>query len=493
MLARHPKREDDERIRSERTGATIDMTATRLLRTTLALLVAAALTPALASAAPAVNGEFDLSGKPAHLAQGPDGNIWVAMTDSTLGNDIAKVTPAGAVTEFDLPVIIDTYGIVAGPDGNMWATHLGGVFKFAPANPVGGTDFPVAQISDPRPIVVGPDSNLWTATGANAIKITTAGVATPFPVTGMNAHDIARGGDGNLYVADGNARVVGLTTAGVPTFYATGGNLQGVAAGPGTQIAYTNPVNTPEQIGRITPGNPTPLITDQPNIDPTGIVLGSDGAYWIANFNSTSLTRFTTDGTVTSLAGLSVGSGARYITTGPGNTLWVGLETAKKVARVTGIDAPSSGGGSGGGGGGSTPPPADRTPPTLSKLSLSKLLRLGATATIRVTLSEPATLTLRFERVLSGRRAKSGRCVAPTRKLRKAHGCTRFVSAGSFTRSAGAGAAKLSFDGHVGRRKLGVGSYRLTIVAKDAAGNVGRSVSARFAIAPKKKPHRAHR
>ncbi|HZV72221.1 MAG TPA: hypothetical protein VFF79_00745 [Conexibacter sp.] len=468
------------------------MTATRLLRTTLALLIAAALAPALAAAAPAVNGEFSLTGKPVHLAQGPDGNIWVALTDSTRGNDVAKVTPAGVVTEFDLPVIINTNGIVAGPDGNLWATHSGGVFRFAPANPVGGTDFPVAQITDPRPIVVGPDGNLWTASADNALRITTAGVATPFRVTGMTAHDIARGGDGNLYVADGSGRVVGLTTAGATTFYPTGGNLQGVAAGPGTQIAYTNPVNTPEQIGRITPGTLTPMTTDVPNVDPTGIVLGGDGAYWIANFGGNTLSRFTTGGQLTSLSGLSAASGPRYITTGPGNTLWVGLETAQRVARITGVTAPTTP---------PTTPPAsppanDTTPPTLTALSLPKRLHPGQHATIQVTLSEPAKLTLRFARVLPGRRAKSGRCVAPTRRLRHAARCTRVVAVGTLTRAnVAGGVAKLSWDGRLGGRRLVVGSYRLTISATDLAGNPSRrSVATSFEVVkPSRHRSRAHK
>jgi len=81
---------------------------------------------------------------------------------------------------------------------------------------------------------------------------------------------IVRGGDGMLYIAD-SARVVGLATGGVTQVdYPTGGgNLQGVAAGPGNQIAYTNPVTTPEQIGRIAPGNLTPMITDQPAKNPS--------------------------------------------------------------------------------------------------------------------------------------------------------------------------------------------------------------------------------
>ncbi len=463
------------------------MPAIRTLFATVAVLLVA---PALAAAAPAVDGEFALTGKPVHLAPGPDGNMWVAMTDSTRGNDVASVTPAGVVTEFDLPGIINTAGIVTGPDGKLWATHSnggGGVFRFATTDPRGGADVPVSDITDARSIVVGPDGNLWTASGDKAIRITPVAVpvATSFTVTGMAAHDIVRGGDGLLYIAEGGSgagHVVGLTTDGRPTLYATGGG-QGVAAGPAGQIAYTNPVNSPEQIGRIAPGTLRPLTTDVANIDPTGIVLGNDGVYWIANFGSSTLSRFTTDGVVTAFPGLSAGSGPRWIAAGPNDTLWVGLETAQSVARVTGVSAPvvtppgggggggggmPPGGGGGGGGGTTAPPP--NLPPVPSKLFLPKRLHPGQHADVDVTLSEAATLTLRFTRMLPGKRTRAGRCVRPARSLRRRPSCTRVAKVGTLTRSVGSGAVTISWDGKVAGHKLAVGSYRLSIEAADATG-----------------------
>jgi streptogramin lyase len=470
------------------------MTAIRLLFATLATLLAATLAPAFAAAAPQVDGEFALTGKPVHLTLGPDGNMWVALSDSTGGNDVAKVTPAGGVTEFDLPGILNTAGIVTGPDGKLWATHStggGGVFRFLPADPLGGADVPVSDITDARSIVVGSDGNLWTASGDKAIRITPVAVpvATPFTVTGMAAHDIVRGGDGLLYIAEGGSgagHVVGLTTDGRPTLYATGGG-QGVAAGPANQIAYTNPVNSPEQIGRITPGTLRPLITDVLNVDPTGIVFGNDGAYWIANFGDATLGRFTTDGQLTFLSGLSALSGPRWIATGPNDTLWVGLETAQRVARVTGVSAPPPTTPPGGGttnppGGGTTTPPADVRPPVLTNLLLPKRLHPGQHSTIQLTLSEAATLSLRFTRVLPGRRVRSGRCVRPTRGLRRRPRCTRVVNIGTLTRRAAAGDAKLSWDGKVAGHKLSVGSYRLTVGGKDAAGNAAIPIETGFKV-----------
>jgi len=73
----------------------------RLTSFLIAALAAALLGPAAATGAPQVNGVFPLSGSPGELTEGPDGNIWVALSDSAAGNDLARITPDGTVTEFN--------------------------------------------------------------------------------------------------------------------------------------------------------------------------------------------------------------------------------------------------------------------------------------------------------------------------------------------------------------------------------------------------------
>ncbi|HET6449440.1 MAG TPA: hypothetical protein VFG31_10050, partial [Conexibacter sp.] len=276
------------------------MRPTSLLKPALAALAAAALLPAVAGAAPAVNGLFDLRGEPRHLALGPDGNIWVALDGVTF--DVAQVRPDGTVTGFQTTDITGANGIVAGPDGNLWVTQTGGVVRFPPSDPTRTTPFPIADERDPRGIVVGPDGNLWTASNDNVIQIALDGRARSFPVTDMSAKGIAAGSDGRLYVADtsfASPRVVAITTTGTTTFYPTGGGPQEVAAGPSGQIAVANPGNSPQQLGRFTPPDRTVSTTDVPLTDPFGIVFAPDGAYWIASFARDGLMRMTTDGAVT--------------------------------------------------------------------------------------------------------------------------------------------------------------------------------------------------
>lgn len=310
---------------------------TGLVAVTLAVAWAG-LGAAIAQAAPAVNGVFDLSGQPKYLTQGPDGNIWLTLSGSGAGNDVAKVTPSGTVTEYDGAAFNNPIGIAS--DGtSLWVTQAGAVVEVDPANPSAAVATPIAEISDPRAITRGSDGNMWAASGDKLIKIPPSNPAgyQAFAIAGMSARGISADSD-SLWIADfGGSRIVDATTAGAPTFYPVTDPPQEVAAQPGVaQVAYSAPSN---EIGRITPGGTT-APTAAPATDPFGVTYGADEAWWFAQFASNDLGRLTAGGTYTTLGGLPAASGPRYITAGPGNTLWVGLETAEKVARITGLEPP---------------------------------------------------------------------------------------------------------------------------------------------------------
>jgi virginiamycin B lyase len=443
-----------------------------LLKLLTAALAAAALLPAVAGAAPAVNGVFDLGGQPRHLTLGPDGNVWVALDGVTY--DVAQVRPDGTVTGFQTTDITSPNGIAAGPDGNLWVTQSGGVVRFSPADPTRTTAFPIADVTDARGIVVGPDGNLWTGSGDKAIQIGADGSARTFTVAGMAARGIAAGGDGRLYIADfGSRRVVALTTDGTPAFFPLDDAPQEVAAGPANQIVATVPSNL---IARFTPPSTSVQSTTVTGNDPFGAIFAEDGAYWAAAFARDGLIRMTPDGAVTTLTGFPRLSGPRYLTAGRDGTLWVGLELSGQVARVTGVVAPATGGGgtAGGGAGGTAPPP--NVAPVIAGVSLvPATLRVGRSGTLHFTLSEAATVRVRFDRRLPGRRTAAGRCVKP-RRARHGRRCTRFKRIGTQTRAGAGGANSLAIAGTIGRRTIPAGSYRLTITASDAAGLVSRPV-----------------
>ncbi|MEI8080825.1 MAG: hypothetical protein WCI74_03165 [Actinomycetes bacterium] len=294
-----------------------------------------AITPA--TAAPVVNGEFAVSsvGTNNQITAGPDGNIWLTLDGA---NDLAKITPAGVVTEYNDALTTPT-GITAGPDGNLWLTVSGGVAKVSPANPTVAAFTAIAAITDPRAITVGPDGNLWTASNNNVIKIPPAnpGAATTYAPTGLTASRWIASGNGQLWVADfAGAQILAVNPNGTAgTGYATGGGPQGVAFGGGI-AGYSNPGAAPQTIGRITPAG-TPQTTNAPMTDPFGGAYGVDGAFWFAQFAGNNVGRLTRSGSYSTVSGLSAASGPRQITAGPANTLWVTLDNAEKVARVSGL------------------------------------------------------------------------------------------------------------------------------------------------------------
>jgi streptogramin lyase len=451
-----------------------------------AALAAAVIVPAAASAAPAVDRAFNLPGTPRQLALGPDGNVWVTMDGLT--DNIARVRPDGTVDSFTAAAISSPIGIVAGPDGQLWVTETGAVAHFSPSDPSAARRVDVPGLS-PNRIVVGSDGNLWTGSGDSVVRIGTDERFVAVRPTGLQgARGIAAGGDGNLYVADFLGRqVVGITTAGASAGqFPVDDAPQELAAGPSNQLAVTIPSNL---IERVTPPSSTVQRTDVPLTDPTGIVFAPDGAWWAANFPRDTLTRLTPDGTVTTLAGFPRSSGPRHLVVGRDGTLWVGLETTRQIARVTGVVAPATGGG---GGGGTTPPPPDTTAPVVSNVSAPATLRVGRSGTLHLTLSEAATVSIRFERVLPGRRTARGRCVTQRRHASHGRRCRRLKAIGTQARSAAAGANALAIGGKLGRRTLPAGRYRLTIVARDAAGNASAPVRRTLTVTSRR-PAARHR
>jgi hypothetical protein len=102
--------------------------------------------------------------------------------------------------------------------------------------------------------------------------------------------------------------------------------------------------------------------------------------------------------------------------------------------------------------------------------------------TFRFSLNESATVRFAFNQPLPGRRM-NGRCVAQTKANRNRRACTRSVARGTLAFGAGAGAHKLSFQGRLTRtRKLGPGTYTLTITAMNSVGQLATRTLRSFTI-----------
>src|SRR5229473_2973862 len=61
------------------------------------------------------------------ITAGPDGNLWFTEFN---GNNVGRITTAGVITEFALSAgNNEPVGITKGPDGNLWFTEFFGVGK----------------------------------------------------------------------------------------------------------------------------------------------------------------------------------------------------------------------------------------------------------------------------------------------------------------------------------------------------------------------------
>lgn len=451
---------------------------TRIVRALALVTVLVAAGAGTAGAAPTVNGIYDVPDSPKKLTQGPDGNVWVVVG----GDALARFTPDGTRTDVPLTGVAGAKGITTGPDGNLWVTATTKLVKVPPATPAAFTAFTVNDIINPQAIVTGPDGNLWTASADKVLKISPAAPTAPTLYTltstpSPSARGIASAG-GLLWAVDFGGAIVSLTTSGVQTPYSVGGLPQEVAGSPSGQVLYGNPGTAPQTIGRIVPGG-LPQTTDVPLTDPFGMTFGPDGAYWVVQFHSGTLARVTTDGTVTTIGGLPTDS-PREITSGPGNTLWVSLELSNKVARVTGVDPPPAPAPAAPG---SPTAGADTAAPVVSGLRLRPgTVRRTRPRTPAATfsLSEPATVTLTLQRLTPGRRA--GGVCRTVRSARAGVRCVKVTRVGTLKREAPAGAARVTIAVKRRGRVLAAGSYRLSVVAVDAAGNRSTIVRAPLVI-----------
>jgi len=213
---------------------------------------------------------------------------------------VARVTPTGTVTEFDVhtpPFAVDgPTGIAAGPDGNLWFTELNAnrIGRITPAGTV--THFPTGGNSSPSGIAAGPDGNLWFTepfNGARIGRITPTGTITEF-ATGLSGlsdspSGITSGPDGNLWFTEASAGGGGIgriTPTGTITEFRTGLTVNsgptGITAGPDGNLWFTE--SSSDQVARIAPtGTITEFkagITRASN--PQGITVGPDGSFWFA-------------------------------------------------------------------------------------------------------------------------------------------------------------------------------------------------------------------
>jgi streptogramin lyase/uncharacterized protein YkwD len=279
---------------------------------------------------------------PSGITVGPDGNLWFTEYG---GNKVAKITPAGAITEF--AVNGNPFGITAGPDGNLWFTETSGN-KIGRITPDGSTvkEFPIpTSTSYPFGITVGPDGNLWfTEYGGNKIgRITPDGSTVmefPTPTNNSGPFGITVGPDGNLWFAEYDGNKIGRITpdgSTVMEFPIPTNNSfpQGITAGPDGFLWFTE--TSGNKIGEISPFGGTEFSVPTTASVPRGITGGPDGNLWFTEQDGNKIGQITPAGTILEFSIPTTNSGPSAITVGPDGNLWFTERTGNKVGRITSI------------------------------------------------------------------------------------------------------------------------------------------------------------
>jgi streptogramin lyase len=211
---------------------------------------------------------------PYGIVTGPDGNLW--FTESTAPfmpqqfYKIGKITTSGVVTEYSYgPRSFNCFAptdITVGADGYLW---IGGTCATLQRVSTSGTldlAFGVNASLDSTAfgIVAGPDSNIWTTLYSSSQplsrlnKFDQAHNDNLYTISQPAAwpYNITAGADGNLWFTEANGNQIGkITTSGVISEYAvpTSNSVpRGIASGPDGNIWFTEYAGN--KIGRITTG-----------------------------------------------------------------------------------------------------------------------------------------------------------------------------------------------------------------------------------------------
>jgi uncharacterized protein (TIGR03437 family) len=252
------------------------------------------------------------------------GAVWFQMSNGST-NAIARMTTAGAVSQFAVnQFAAPIHGMTVGSDGAIWITESAN--RIGRVNPAGGYSFFSTAGYNPYGIVNGPDGNLWFtgvsgSSGVSAIGLmTTSGsVETEplsVPVSQSAANPIAVGPDGALWfmidpAGSNPAGVERIATSGVVageyTQASTLYNFQAgsIAPGPDGRMWFTGT----NGLGEITTdGNLTITIEHLASTVGEGIVEGSDGGMWYADALNNQLIRATTSTSTGGTLGVSPSS-----------------------------------------------------------------------------------------------------------------------------------------------------------------------------------------
>jgi len=147
------------------------------------------------------------------ITLGSDGNLWFMEADALAANanNIGRITPAGAITVFPIPITFQVQGtIVAGVDGALWFSLPSqgtgnAIGRMTVAGAYSQFTVPPDGPGAPGGLTVGPDGALWFSGQVGSVgRLALDGTVTQFPFptpsSGYPAAGITTGADGALWL-----------------------------------------------------------------------------------------------------------------------------------------------------------------------------------------------------------------------------------------------------------------------------------------------------
>jgi streptogramin lyase len=292
--------------------------------------------------------------QPRAITNGSDGNRW--FTEGTEFTSapakIARITPAGAITEF-APDVADGCNfciitdIAQGPGGILYITSNDPtLMRFNVATQTFETPVQMPNTSALGGNLAVSATDVWITDFNNDVvwryQISN-GQFTSFPVS--DPADVAVDVAGNAWFtepgdvnAPGTSNIgrIDAATGAVTTTPTTDGSTtvapRGITVASDGQVWFTARF-TPQTVGRINPANDSVTLFPVTNTGPSGIAASPDGTVWFTQETTGNAARITNAGIITEGKAVK-GSGPFGITVAPNGDPWYTMMAANKIATL---------------------------------------------------------------------------------------------------------------------------------------------------------------